>query len=62
MLGGMALAVFILAMMVAGLLLAGGSSARALVLVWLWALPFLGVFGLAGWLVGKATARSRGGR
>ena len=52
-LAGMALAVVFL--IVVGVLLVRphDSGYRALVTVWLWALPALGVFGCAGWLVGK---------
>jgi hypothetical protein len=62
MLIGMLVALVILTGMGLSLLLAEGSSIRALVLVWLWLLPFLGSFGVAGALVARATVRGHSRR
>jgi hypothetical protein len=56
MLAGMALALVILAAVTVQLLVAEGAGYRALVTIWLWLLPFLGFFGAAGWLAGRAAA------
>ena len=51
-LAGMALAAVFLVVVGVLLVLPKESSYRALVAVWLWALPVLGIFACAGWLAG----------
>ena len=60
MLGGMALALALLAIAALQLLLAEGASYRGLIAIWLWLLPFLGFFGAFGWLAGRAAAAIAG--
>jgi len=58
---GMALAMVALSIVAIWLLHAEGEGSRALIAVWLWILPALGLFGLGGWLVAKG-AESIGAR
>jgi hypothetical protein len=50
----MAVAVVALLVLAVGLLRAEGGGAYALIAVWMWILPALAIFGLAGSLVAKA--------
>jgi len=50
---GLALAVVALFIVAIWLLHAQGAGSRALMAVWLWFLPAMALFGLAGWLVAK---------
>jgi hypothetical protein len=53
---GMALGIAVLFIVAGRLLHAEGAGSAALIATWLWLLPALGVFGLAGWLAGKGAA------
>jgi hypothetical protein len=52
-LAGMALGAVFLVVISVVLVRPADSSYRALIAVWLWALPALGVFGCLGWLAGR---------
>lgn len=61
MLLGSAVAIALLIAVAVTLLSAEGSTYKVLVAVWLWALPVIGVFATAGYLLGKgAEAIDRG--
>jgi hypothetical protein len=56
-LAGMAVAVVSLLFVAVGLLHADGGGPFVMIAVWLWILPALAVFGLAGSLVAKGLVR-----
>jgi hypothetical protein len=57
---GAALAALLLVWAALALVMAEGSSAKALVAVWLWTLPVLGAGSGGGWLAGLAIQRIGG--
>ncbi len=59
-LAGAIVGAILLAVVAVWLLRAGGSGPAALVALWLWLLPAIGLFALLGWLMGAAVARLRG--
>jgi hypothetical protein len=59
-LAGLALAAILLLWAAFALVTVEGSTVKALVAVWLWTLPVLGIGGGAGWLAGRLVTRIGG--
>ena len=57
---GLALAAIVLVWAAFALVTAEGSTVKALVAVWLWSLPVLGIGSGAGWLAGRLLQRIGG--